>query len=85
LVFFLSTTFKLVFWLDTNLKLVNSQMLLNAAVVYDRVICEPPYCPKPYLLEKKVYCATQFLHSIRASEFSWGLPIITVLMAVGRV
>jgi Ni/Fe-hydrogenase subunit HybB-like protein len=43
LVFWLDTTFNLVFWLDTTLKLlVNSQMLLNAAVVHDRVICEPP-------------------------------------------
>jgi hypothetical protein len=41
-VFFLDTSFNLVFWLDTILKLVNSQMLLNAAVVHDRVICEPP-------------------------------------------
>jgi hypothetical protein len=41
-VFFLDSSFKLVFWLDTTLKLVNSQMLLNAAVVHDRVICEPP-------------------------------------------
>jgi hypothetical protein len=41
-VFFLDTSFKLVFWLDTTLKLVNSQMLLNAAVVHDTVICEPP-------------------------------------------
>jgi hypothetical protein len=37
-VFFLDTSFKLVFWLDTTLKLVNSQMLLNAAVVHDRAI-----------------------------------------------
>jgi hypothetical protein len=31
-----------VFFLDTSFKSVNSKLLLNAAVVHDRVICEPP-------------------------------------------
>jgi hypothetical protein len=55
-VFFLVTSFKLVvvFWLDTTLKLVNSQMLSNAAVVHDRVICEPPVTSKLYIIGYKL-------------------------------